>query len=108
MKALSREFWQKMVDEHLKAWDNRSCMPCSREYLKLNAKAERASTIIQMMDTMDAEVEIAVKQTWAPMAQKCLYMRISMHTNGAVCTHDGWSDTPVCYMGRCPLLKKEV
>lgn len=107
MKALSREFWEKMAEKNLKEWDSRECNPGSREYLKLNAKAERASTILQMLDTMDAGAKVAVKQTWIPMSEKCVHGNISMVTHEPVCAHGGWTDMPICFIDICPLLKEE-
>jgi len=108
MKGLPRKFWEKMARVNLQEWYERSCNPGSREYLKLNAKAEKASAINQMLETMDAEVEAMAKQVWEQMSKKCGSVHTSLNTGGAVCVHDGWSDAPVCYMDRCPLLKKEV
>ena len=107
MSTLSRRFWRKKANRLLKKWDNRKCLAGSRKFFKLNAKAEQASIIVQMLDTMDAEVAAAIKQTWALMSKECKHNHVSMRIGSAVCAHDGWSDMPVCYQGRCPLLKKE-
>ena len=107
MKGLPRKFWERTANECLKAWYERSCNPGSREYLKLNAKAEKGSAINQMIETMDAEVEAMAKQVWEQMSRQCKHMHISLRTEGSVCVcKESW-DPSVCYQDRCPLLKKE-
>ena len=107
MKGLPRRFWEDKSNEMLKEWYNRKCNPGSREYLKLSAKAEQASAIQQVLETMDTALKEAdglPDRMFTMMSINCKWHDVGKDPNATECRYYGTEMSRRCERKICPIM----
>ena len=126
--TLPRKFWEYKSEELLEEWDNNHLkhQPGTIERLKLEAKIEQASTIIQLLHTMDAEVERirkvlerevlgsahiqggAKQYAFESLSKACKYHETNVSSGESECLYNGRGAERACVVfAECPLSDEE-